>query len=182
MRSCRSARQSVQRKVSGLCQENEASYRLNLKPNKHEIIRWLLVHRPNMTQPACCGVCVCVCCGSFSLLWLTGAVDWQTDRSHHLGLVPLGLNQNRPNSNQQTGETWQADVVYQRSAMKMGRRGRSSCQDVNRKNKSPFSRCVMAQNGFTAGDEFFNLHGGGVLKFPPLRYEDAALHYSGFNF
>lgn len=49
--------------------------------------------------------------------------------------------------------------------MKMGRRGRSSCQDVNRKNKSPFSRCVMAQNGFTAGDEFFNLHGGGGAGF-----------------
>lgn len=43
----------------------------------------------------------------------------------------------------------------------MGRRGRRRCQDVNRKNKSPFSRCVMAQNGFPAGDGFFHLRGGG---------------------
>lgn len=43
----------------------------------------------------------------------------------------------------------------------MGRRGRRGCQDVNRKNKSPFSRCVMAQNGFPAGDGFFHLREGG---------------------
>lgn len=63
--------------------------------------------------------------------------------------------------------------------MKMGRR--SSCQDVNRKNKSPFNRCVMAQNSFTAGDEFFNLEGKDCLKFPPLCYEDAVLQGSGFD-
>lgn len=62
--------------------------------------------------------------------------------------------------------------------MKMGRRGQSSCQDVNRKNKSLFSRCVMAQNSFSAGDEFLILEGG---KFAPLHHEDTTLQSAAFT-